>query len=387
MPHLITSLSHCDLSPTSFRRDLLPGLIAEPEDVEKNYDTTTFWYDAFWRAGRLFLIAPTPLNLDILFSRKHIFVDGRPASRIKRKIRDRHAIYSMPAKTKPRNVSVHINDQIISCAVNSTQEAELFDGKNACLLISKDNNLDWISDYVSYHKNVHGLQSVLFFDNGSTQYSLQDLSETIAKTGVENSLVIDAPFPFGVRNGRKNDGRKNFRSNFLQDAMLNLGRLRFLHNARAVLNSDIDELIWTSDGRSIFDHAVGHWSGISRFSGTWRHIASSAENANHQVRHADHLYAQEPEASCVGKYCVRPKSITGLQSWNVHTIGHKSRFLKNLGNDTEAGFWHFRHISTSWKYDRNTPLNIAKQRDRVMEKMLIDGGILPQTKRAVCDEA
>ncbi|WP_417254685.1 hypothetical protein [Celeribacter sp.] len=56
MPHLITSLSHCDLSPTSFRRDLLPGLIAEPEDVEKNYDTTTLWYDAFWRAGRLFLI-------------------------------------------------------------------------------------------------------------------------------------------------------------------------------------------------------------------------------------------------------------------------------------------------------------------------------------------
>ena len=104
------------------------------------------------------------------------------------------------------------------------------------------------------------------------------------RTRFDRKLVITIIGPGGA-------GNANFNSKFLHMTMVELARRRLLAEARAVLNVDIDELVISRSGRSIFDATVDSPQGYHRIGGQWAYaLPPYAESF---PRHADHRYARK----------------------------------------------------------------------------------------------
>ncbi|OLS53790.1 hypothetical protein [Rhodovulum sulfidophilum] len=335
----VTELTPADLSETPLLRDHMAPPEARDARYEANYDRTTLWYDAFWREdrGEVMVIAPLLLNLARPLSQARILLDGRPV-RLRRRRFQRHEIWRLPAPARPERLRVEGQGWAVEAAVGRARP-ERFAGRNVLLTISRNNDLQWVRDYALFHRKTQGAEAILFIDNGSDAYAPDDIARVIGETGLA-AHVISAPVPYGpVIRGISNPHR----GKFFRSAMMNLARLRYLYGARAVLNSDIDELIW-SEGRSVFDMAAAHPIGFAPFRGRWRVPGPDAEPP---LRHADHFVLPEQNVACPIKYAVAPGRLAGRFNWDVHRLERlpfKHRFLRQ-----DAGYWHCAAVSTGWK--------------------------------------
>jgi hypothetical protein len=220
-----------------------------------------------------------------------------------------------------------------------------FEGKNCLLTLSKDKDLAWIQDWAAYHVKEHGAQALLLFDNGSSRYGVEDIEASLgAVEGLETFAVIPAPFPHGAL------GKRPFwepPSKFLQGGILNLAGQRFLGRARGVLSVDVDELIWSKEGRSVFDEAAASPLGYLRISGSWVFPAPDREGP---CRHRDHAYADSRSREGREKWCLVPGGPLKSHYWDVHRI--RGVFRQHLTASTRCRYWHFSHVSTDWKENR-----------------------------------
>ncbi|WP_156882841.1 hypothetical protein [Rhodovulum sp. P5] len=333
------TLAHADLTQTPLRRDHFVPAQARDDAYHAAYDRTTLWYDAFWRDGRVVLVAPRLLNFWPALKAADIRLDGVPAKLGRRARFHRHEVLHIPARQRPKTISVTGPDWSLETDL-SISALDRFAGRNVILTISKDNDLDWIRDFARFHQRTQRAEAILFIDNGSSAYGPDDIAAVLADAGLSGT-ILSAPLPYGPV---VQDKRNRHRANFFRTAMLNLARLRFLSRARAVLNVDIDELVWT-DGPSIFDIAANARFGFAPFGGAWRHPPDDLDRA---PRHADHVWAQEASPKTPAKYAVAPNRLAGRFSWDVHRLEGlplKSAFLRE-----DAGYWHCSCISTGWKY-------------------------------------
>lgn len=337
-------LAVCSLETTSRRRSLPTGFTLAPGEDPARYDDTTLWYDAIWHRGTLRLICPRLHGLRDLMAAGTLMLDGVPVKRLRITQQERHEIVRIPARRKPERVHLEVAGQEIGSGVSDTQDGAAFAGQNTGLLLSRNNDLAWIEDFARYHVHLHGMQSVLFFDNGSDLYGPDDIFGALARGGLSQATLVSAPMPYRAQ-GVTQMGKSSFEGGFLQLALLNIARLRFLRQARAVLQCDVDELVWTDDGASIFDRAVRHPLGIVRFNGAWRYPAP--QEGREQIRHADHICARAVPDMCPTKYCLRPRGPLFWASWSVHRL-NKLRQRTTVPHN-RAGFWHCRQITTAWK--------------------------------------
>ena len=130
---------------------------------------------------------------------------------------------------------------------------------------------------------------------------------------------------------------------FLHTALMNVARLRFFDRARAVLNADIDELVWT-DGETVFDKAKLSPLGFAAFAGEWRFPGRELAR---WTAHSEHDHVWHDARPCPPKYCIAPRGPLGWLSWEVHRIDlplKKERFLRQ-----DVGFFHCARVSTDWK--------------------------------------
>lgn len=249
--------------PGTFRRRRYVAPSRQAPDSEAKYDFTTFFYDAIRNEGTLTLVCPKLLNFCKLAQRGVFHADNQRLNRPR--IRDyyRHSLIKFRVPGQPKTLSFEVDGTRLAVAI-STAEHELFAGLNTELLVSRDNDLDWIGTHVRHHVVHHGLKGVVFFDNGSTRYGLGEIAKELEKTGVQQAVVIDAPMPFG---GTNKPGQMH-RELFLQTALYNVARLRFLGRARAVLRMDPDEILAEPPThRSVFDEACGSRFGFVRSDG------------------------------------------------------------------------------------------------------------------------
>jgi hypothetical protein len=311
-------------------------------DYMATYDTRTLVYDAvhLGRFGRVQLICPKLLNLEPLLDEATLALDGRPV-RVRRIHRHRrYDVAEIDHPAPPRLLTVELRGWRAEAAVSADDGAE-FAGRNVLLTLSKDNPLVWVRDWARWHVELHGADAVLFFDNGSTAYPPEALVDTLA--GVPGLKVvrvasIDRPYgPIPLKGSRS-------KAMYLQTALLNVARLRFLGRARAVLQNDVDELVIGADGRSIFDAAATARAGLVKFRGLWRTPEPPPDG---QARHADHVGVLDDAKPCPTKYCVVPSGRLRRHSWNTHTLDR----LLFSGRFESAAFHylHCRGISTRWK--------------------------------------
>ena len=105
------------------------------------------------------------------------------------------------------------------------------------------------------------------FGNGSTEYPVERIDETLSRVDdLKTWRVLSAPMPFGSYPL----AGKRAHSTFLQTSLLNVARLRFFSQARAVLSCDPDELVHSLGSHNMFDRTCKSVTGYVLFRGEWR---------------------------------------------------------------------------------------------------------------------
>lgn len=325
-----------------------PGHTGDADIIQDKYDFETFWYDAFWDRGKINIICPKLYGIYDAVRNGTFYVDGQPAHKMRLKRTEFYDVILLPAPKRPNSVAFECNEARVETSVNSVQlDCSAFAGSNCAVTLSKDNDLAWIEDFARYHRQVHGLERMLFFDNGSSRYAVEDIEEALQRGGLEGSVVLSAPFRYGMTTFDAK-GKHRFSTVYLQTSLLNIARRRFLGKARAVLQCDIDELVWCDQG-SIFDVTVKRLTGFVRLGVEWRYPGAGSEG---RVRHSDHTYAKPGDQLCRAKYCINPAGPLGFSEWHVHTIG-LLRSRGSLITPSTEGIWHCKAVAGSaWRgYD------------------------------------
>lgn len=314
--------------------------------LRDHYDRHTLVYGAVYLARQrlLRLTAPRLFNLRRSARKAAYIADGitLPPPRI----RDfkRYSTLEFDLMQACETLQVSIGNYCDEMHV-TTANTEQFGGLNVLYTMSRNNDLDWICDWVRYHHNAHGANALLLVDNNSDAYPLDALISAVQELGVLSAFgIISAPFRHGPSS---KICRRASNTRFLQPALINLSRDMLLQNARAVLVCDIDELVISRTKESIFDFCASHPLGYVRFRGYWRFPDTTITT---RTRHSDHVWRSASEsAACPTKYAAVPDGPLGGGSWMVHNPeGYKAEH--NITDD----FWfiHCRDISTNWKSAR-----------------------------------
>ena len=355
-------LSTADLSETGLRRDFLVDPEGQDPVYLQAYDRTTLWYDAFWCGGRVTLICPKLLNFLPLINAAQFSLDGNHTRIARLREYSRHDVIELKSRRCPAEISVVGEQFEVSTPVTEAELAR-FSGLNTHFTVSLNNDLEWIRDFAVFHRKTQNLQAMVLFDNGSTAYSLSAIEETLKGVGLRDFAIVSAPLSFGRNFYCRKTGTGISTAKFLHTALMNVARLRFLGRARAVLNADIDELVWT-EGGNVFDKAAQSLSGYASYYGQWRYPAPRLTT---RAMHRDHDQCREETKPCPTKYCIAPRGLLRWLSWDVHKLIGVP-FKRRLR--TDVGYYHCSRVTTDWK-DKPHPRPNAKAAKRKTEEMEI----------------
>lgn len=243
-----TSAVHMDRPLDRFR---IPGrdVLSRTEDFETLFDFRTLFYDVFWSAdGTEVLCVGPPFRFGVEIEETLRFIalpsaiqcDHRHEPRDTAAENARSLIrIRPPAGTTGLEIIIGRQRSIIAIQPNL---APVFADHDVLLVLSQNNRLTWIIDWINYHASLFGFRAVLFLDNRSTAYEPDQIAQAIRDhCDIDICAVIAADFPYGPLGYKAVGGRTD--SNFLQVGLYEAMRHRCLTTARLVANFDIDELL------------------------------------------------------------------------------------------------------------------------------------------------
>lgn len=218
----------------------------------------------------------------------------------------------------------------------------IFSNARCLLTKSKNNDLQWIHDWVAHHVRYHGANAVLLYDNNSDRYEPNDILDAVSSISqLEIAVIVCWPFKWGPHG----DESGIWDSDFSQHGILEHARWRLLQSAKSVVYQDIDELAFSP--RSIFEIAETAPHGAIVYDGRW--IENVVENANllkeRTPRHSDFKFFDPSAPPASRKWCTVPRENPRSEQWRVH-------WVKPATVCSEVQLKHFRGITTGWKHDR-----------------------------------
>ena len=240
-------------------------------------------------------------------------------------------------------LTVSFGKEVTASAAIGPNLRHLFANCRCLLTKSKNNELQWIHDWVKFHVNSHQADATLIYDNGSDKYPAREILDSLAGiAGLKVAVVVKWPFKWGVHG----DDFGIWDSDFAQHGILEHARWRFLEFARSVVYQDVDELALS--GRSIFEIAEQSKTGTVLYEGRWiEHVRPQRSATTAAVpRHADFRYFRPDVAPASTKWCTVPSRNRRSRQWRVH-------WIKPAEKTEEIQLRHFRAISTGWKHDRS----------------------------------
>ena len=378
----IVCRTHSILLPdfTSARREATRPLKFRDENFDRDFDSTTLFYDAVQvTESQVAVFAPPFLNLQNELAETAFVVNSRPCTARARHL-DRHAQLwiDVPGTSHFIRATGALGD--FEFAV-SRSETGYFRDCRVIFTMSKDNPIEWILDWVRFNRDIHGANAVLIYDNGSSAYDATELSAALASvSGLRCSVVVEWPFKYGPQG---NNIRGHWDSDFCQLGAWEHARWRFLPDARSAMNSDIDELVLSRSGQSVFEAAEQSLTGLVRYSGRWiigteDGVRDKTADAPPRHSHFSVLMPPKYELSrwltwrdvnkCSPKWTVVPGCCPQQAQWHAHKIRgwwasymHTRRFF----------FRHFREIGSNWKYQRTSRVSFdpsIHRTDSLLEK-------------------
>jgi hypothetical protein len=315
-----------------------PVELRDPDYAER-YDATTLFFDVFTAEGRTVAVGPPLLDLAAPLRSARVTVDGRPATvrataldRVHRSTFGRGTGSTLELTLGGRRHTVPVGGDL----------AGLFAGRRALMTLSLDNQLPWVRDWARYHASAHGTDAVVVYDNGSRAYGPEELLDTLASVpGIDVAVVVDWPFPYGPQGG---DGRP-WDSDYAQYGALEHARRRLLRRAAGFLNADVDELVLSVDGSSVYEHAERSPHGVVSYHGRWVHAGPQRDGR--PPRHVDSAWVDAAEPPCSTKWCAVPRRLPERAQLQVHDV----RGVK-VATPPVLGYRHFWDVTTHWKDGR-----------------------------------
>jgi Glycosyltransferase family 92 len=367
---------------STFRREPARPAHLRQANFETQFDAFTVFYDCFRLTKTQVMLIGPPLNrfegvLDSLTitspstgSQCHYQVDHQFTTAFVN--RRTHNLCRILVDVPEGDATLHLH----SNAGDTTLEirpnpCELFRGKRVLFTLSRNNHPAWICDWMRFHRDLQSADTVLLYDNDSTAYTVESLLAAMNQvSGFDVICVVKWPYKYGPQG----IGRGTWDSSFSQDGAMEDARWRFLADAHAVLNCDIDELV-LSPGGNVFDRAAGSTSGCIRFSGRW--VNTNSDRGQAEPRHKESTYQLPPRWRwkgvrpkdlnlCPTKWVVVPNRCPAEAHWSVHEIvGMRAQKLKL----SETCYRHFRQISTNWK-NRRTAIQVSDRMRYKDERLL-----------------
>lgn len=317
---------------------------AQRETFAERYDWWTLAYGAARVPGGLVLVCPKLLNFKALVRAGRFTCGGAPLKlRWIRPFRRHDEVWLSGEVSAERLVFDHEGLQL-SCPVQRQDGA--FAGKRCLVTTSKDNELEWIEDWVAHHVRHQGSEAVLFHDNLSTIYPPDEILERLRGIeGLQAARVVSVPCRYGPLGKKPPRGL----AKFLQSGLLNLARQGALARARSVLQCDIDEIALSDAGApGLHEAAETGRLGYATARALWRN-AETPETG--PARHGGHVFAWSPERESKEKWAVVPGGPLGWMGWDVHGIG--GYLLNDLVKVKGVRFFHCERLSTDWKRPRS----------------------------------
>jgi hypothetical protein len=342
-------LSPVELNPANPIRRAMPrpANLRQP-DYEERFDSLTIFYDCFRStdAKRCVFIGPPLLNLApiVLPTLQRVFhckdtLDERVGQNPSQLwLRTTKGLVELPAGMFAQ-----------STIAIQTNLCDVFRDRKVLLTQSRNNELQWIHDWVHFFARKHGCDAVLLYDNASTNYDADCLQNVIQSVpGIEIGLVVRWPYKYGPPGSERHHPIKiPWDSNYSQLGVLQHARHRFLSHAQAVVNADVDELVLTRYKSSVFDLVARSDTGYLSYTGHW--IEGATESASETCRHVDFFYRDAtPGEPLMPKWAVSPRRCPDHARW----LPHKVENMKPDRVSASVSYRHFRAISTSWKYSR-----------------------------------
>ena len=271
---------------TPLRRKSLRPADARPPDFDEKFDALTVFYDCFTTADGdwIILVGPPLVNLRpaVIPSVRRAF-QQKWWNRYRIRCLDRCDLVCLRSSGQVADLGPNLfRQQQIKVQPNYCRT---FEGRKVLLTTSRNNELNWIRDWVEFHVRHHQCDSVLLYENGSTKYSSRDVRAAIERVrGVEVCVVVAWPYKFGPQGWDD----KYWDSDFCQYGVLEHARRRFLSLATLVINGDIDELLITKERVPISDLLLRSRHGYLQYGGRWIENVSSGQGDNR--RHADFVF-------------------------------------------------------------------------------------------------
>jgi hypothetical protein len=359
---------------TRRRREAKRPMAQRNENFDAEFDDDTLFFDAFGDGdgGEVVLIGPPLFNLEP-FLRGMKIVAAPSGAECTHQITKLHHLIQIRVNAPRSTARLRVISALGEFDVSvSSSRTDHFAGRRVLLTLSKNNKLAWIQDWIRYHRDVHGADAVIIYDNGSTDYDPATLAGAIgALKGVKAATVVPWPFKYGPQGTA---APSSWDSQFCQSAALEHARRRFLANAASVLNGDIDELVVGPDRRGVFAAVETSWLGVLNYYGYWVYGASGKGLSlphKDKVRHKDFIVTLKPAVQhnffhnlryklfrehrnrCKRKWVVVPRRCPNASQWRVHDIANW--FVGRLPS-WRLSYRHFHNISTNWWYNRELSL-------------------------------
>ena len=335
-----------------------PGRSRPEGFVRDKFEGRALVYDAFWHDDRkrILVVGPPPMTLGPLYKEARYFAlpsrTALKASCFKSLSVMVTALAGAPEGTE--QLKMHLGGATYELVVQPNGSRALA-GRRVLFTMSRDNELAWIREWAHYHAAVQGTDAIVFFDNGSTRYGVAEIAATLKSVaGIAHAAVLSWPYRYGATDPAV---RTNpYYGLFLQIASMSVALRRYGARAFGLLNCDIDELVATPEGTTIYELAHAARQGLVAMPGQFIEALPSGDGTGGVYTHRDFGSRRRDAAARLSsprKWALDP-SRAWVGGLGVHPYMHWIEGRPPFGKTVlpEVFYWHFRGINTNWKEAR-----------------------------------
>lgn len=395
-------LSTVGLSEFGLRREPPRPVEDRQPGYEAVFDYDTLFFDVFRSCDgrKIICLGPPMLNNEPYFADARFRLNGsrlplrttlRP-SRMHLQPSCRYEL-DIPDAADPINLLIEAGGNSVTVPVRETL-CNAFEGRRVVVTMIKDTPLEWIRDWAQFNIRIHGAESIVVYDNGSTIYAQGELQAALDELQTPGpSLALDWDFPYGP-----NVGPCNVQDSFYcQPGALDHARRRCFGKARSVLNCDVDELVVGPAGCSVFDEAEQSPGAGLHIRGKWVdlvHDPNDDRDMGDLIRHRDFQFSQRKqsvwrrlglyEKLLRTKWVALPANCDDRVDWTVHYLASPEQALADIDRSIGSKrfmYRHFRQLTTKDVWPRRR----IKRYDRV--KYMRDRELLLAMQKAWGSEA
>jgi hypothetical protein len=352
--------------PPELRRDYFGGM-----KFNDNFDWDTLWYDALQISPQTILLIGPPLYQTANLIAGNIKIVDDHGTMLSGRFIEMDRACLTVLNTTSMTSTIRMISQV-ETVIPVNQISNEFIGCKVMFTLQKNNPINWIKEWISYHHLNFGIEGFLIYDNQSSIYDAEQLESSVSEPGVKVK-VVSWDVPYGPQ-GFACDYYNTWDSDYAQSTMFEHAKRKYLHGSTLAINADIDELLVLKDktlDQIIQDINHNNISGYC-YKGRWiePYDLSSRSDARPLPLDQRHFYdyhcTDHTQPRDLGnKWMLIPKKALDGQ-WSVHHANC------TMVQSTDIYYGHYLAMNTNWSYPRDQydrdPSNLIS--DPILERNL-----------------